>query len=123
MRSHIRLGSRLALFALAVQIVLAFGHVHPFGVVPAAAKSAVSGLAVGSGQSVVRPPADQPNRSADSDCPICALIQMAASSAPSAPPALPLPQDFGLVGPQPTADVVLAALPQFLFRARAPPAI
>jgi hypothetical protein len=122
-RSHIRVGSRLALFALVVQIVLAFGHVHSFGVAPAAANPAATALAVGHGRSAVQPPVHQPKGSADSDCPICALIQMAASSAPPAPPALPLPQDLGRVRPQLPATVILAASPQFLFRARAPPAI
>ena len=42
-RTHRRLGSRLALFALAVQLVVSFGHVHLDKIAPSsAAASAVS---------------------------------------------------------------------------------
>jgi hypothetical protein len=131
-RSHIRLGSRLALFALAAQIVLSFGHVHFYGVTPASAKSATwapssAPSATADGSVAALPgtlaPLGKPNGSADADCSICVLIQLAATSAPSAPPALWLPPNLGAIRLQLPAELALAAAPQFLFRARAPPSI
>jgi hypothetical protein len=123
------LGSRLALFALAVQIVVSFGHVHFYGVASAASKagmSAASSATVDGSVAALRGtlvPLSKSNGSADSDCPICALIQLAATAAPSAPPALWLPANLRPAGLPLRAQVALAASPQFPFRARAPPSI
>jgi hypothetical protein len=124
-RSNILFGSRLALLALAVQIILSFGHVHYYGLTPASAKArplaaAEASSTVAASKSAQLPPSDG---SADFDCPICALIQMASTSAPSVAPALPLPIVFGLFRPEASVEVALASSPHFLFRARAPPAV
>jgi len=114
-RSHIGLGSRLALFALAVQFALSFAHVHVADVggprVVAASPADASGGAS-------TPKSDGP---VDPGCAICGLIQLAATATPSAAPALPL-----LIVPvhsrlEAGEQVVLAASRHFLFRARAPP--
>jgi hypothetical protein len=126
-RSHIGLGSRLALFALALQIVVSFGHIHFYGVTPASAESAMSSAPSVTAGGLALPgtfaPVPKSNGSADSNCSICALIRLAATAAPSAPPALWLPVNPGPIGLPFRAATALAASPQFLFRARAPPSI
>jgi hypothetical protein len=121
-QSNVGLGSRLALFALAIQFVLTFGHVHIYGFSPLAAKSAaaVADLSV---LPSARDPFGKSDRSADPGCAICALIQLTASSAPSITPTLPLPAKPGHVALETPAELALAASPHFLFQARAPPAI
>jgi hypothetical protein len=120
-RSKLQLGSRLALFALAVQLALSFGHVHLHNLVPVTPKSAT----IGSGTALLSQsaPSHNPNGSLDADCPICALIQLVASSAPSVAPVLPLPANPGSTGRQASAELALASSPHFLFQARAPPSV
>ena len=122
-RSNIRFGRRLAFFALAVQIVLTFGHIH--GLTPAAAKTAQ--LASANGPSAVQAFAAHPfgtsNGTADYDCPICALIQLASTSAPSVAPVLPVPATFVFVRRETPNELELATSSHFLFQARAPPII
>jgi hypothetical protein len=105
----------LALIALALQLVLTFGHVHT--------PSAVAGLAVQTSQSNGTSPLDQNhNGLADTDCPTCALIQLSAISAPSVAPELPLPIKIGFSTLQPRVEFAAASAPQASFQARAPPA-
>jgi hypothetical protein len=120
-RANTKFGSRLALVALAIQLILSFSHIDlcDFGAAPAKAAT----LAVGSGPSGPgkAPPVDNPDRRAS--CPICALIQLAATATPSAPPALPLPMTPGHIRAEASDQLLLAASAQFPFRARAPPAV
>jgi hypothetical protein len=115
----------LALFALAIQIVLSFGHIHTdeFGL--ASAKSAPTALADSSSATFLstHDPIHKSNGSADLDCPICASIQLAATSAPSAAPTLPLPARIGMFRLEAPAALALASSPHSLFRARAPPSV
>jgi hypothetical protein len=127
LRTNIRGFSRLALFALAVQITLTFGHVHLEGF--------VGGLAAASAQAA--PSADQsatPSAKAhgqgqkskglaDFDCPICALIQLASTSAPSVAPPLPLAMLTGGFALETPSESGSAISPPFAFQARGPPAI
>jgi hypothetical protein len=120
-RANTRFGSRLALAALAIQVLLSFSHIEvcDFGASPAKAAT----LAVGSAPSGPgkNGPTDKSDRPAS--CPICALIQLAATATPSVPPALPLPMTPGHIRPEASDQLVLAASAQFPFRARAPPAV
>ncbi len=120
-RSNIRLGSRLALFALAVQILLSFGHVHARLISGKSNPSAeaLAGLVVSDAPT----PLGKSGGSGDFDCPICALIQLSAAAAPSVAPTLPLPANLGSVGFQAAADLPSAASPQLSFQARAPPSV
>jgi hypothetical protein len=115
----------LALFALAVQIVLSFGHVHFYGLGLASAKAAT---AIGAQDSVAAVPSapdpiQRSDGSAGVDCAICALIQLSATSAPGAAPAVPLRINLRPISQQAHAASVLAASSHFLFQARAPPSI
>jgi hypothetical protein len=115
-RTHIGLGSRLALFALVVQLVLSFAHVH--AVDPGRVRAAAASLAGGSGNAPT-PKYDGP---VDPGCAICALIQLAATVTPSAAPALPLLPPVGHAELLPVDQSLRAASPRLLFQARAPPA-
>jgi hypothetical protein len=121
-RSNIRGLARLALFALAVQLTLTFGHVHLDGLMPASAQAvaltdqsvATSAKAQGS---------DKSQGTADFDCPICALIQLASTSAPSVTPPLPIPARIGGLALETADEVGVASSPLFAFQARGPPSI
>jgi hypothetical protein len=118
-RSKLYLGSRLALFALAVQLVFSFGHVH----LHHAASATTNSATIGSGPVLLseRAPGHNPDAALDADCPICALLQMAIASVPSTAPVLPLPAHPDATGMLPHSELALASSPQSLFQARAPP--
>jgi hypothetical protein len=120
---RLRIGAcaRLALFALAVQLVVSFGHMHrdDLGLPPLAAADqtrATSAIPAPIG------PSDQHQRPAPDDyCPICASMALIASGLPALPPVLVAPQPIRTVWP---SDAPVQKLPpQFAasFQARAPP--
>jgi hypothetical protein len=115
-RANKQFGGRLGLFALALQLVLTFGHVHA----PARVSNASSVLevALASGTAPQHPSHNGP---VDPDCPVCVLIQLSATSAPSVAPDLPLPMPTNFVALKPTAALTVAIAPVFETRARAPP--
>ena len=73
----------LALFALAVQLGLSFGHTH--------ANVAVAGISASGSQSQATPDADHDQDVHRDLCAICATIAMASSLVASGPPSLALP--------------------------------
>lgn len=85
-RSYRRLGSWLALFALALQIVVSFGHVHLDGI---NRLYRVPGVIAFKAQAQL-PPAQQPSND-DSYCAICESIYLAANSFIPQAPALLVP--------------------------------
>jgi hypothetical protein len=110
----------LALFALAVQVVLSFGHVHLDNLVPASTKSAP---AIGSGKILLseQAPIRGSGAALDADCPLCALLQLVATAAPAVAPALPLPASPRSIRLQAAVELASASWPHLLFQARAPP--
>jgi hypothetical protein len=120
-RSNLRLGFRLALIALAVQVLLSFGHIDGCDLGLASARAVV--MADGS-MAAAPGKGDSGDKSRPADrCPICALIQLAATSTPSVAPALPPPAPIGHVRLDAPDELALAATSHFLFQARAPPSI
>ena len=124
-RSHIRFGSRLALFALAVQMVLSFGHVHLVAPATASTNGMPPAQAEQSDAAVSRPlaPIHKSDGSIGGDCAICALIQLFSTSAPSVAPSLPLPANLAPLALVAAAEWLLPASLHFSFQARAPPSI
>jgi len=112
-RAHIHQGSKLALFALAIQMVLSFGHFHNDGARATGATLQSVQLADGSGQAPDQHPADS--------CAICAVMAQATTAMAATPPVLPLPQaaEFHYI----TAPVALihVAARDVAFQPRAPP--
>jgi hypothetical protein len=119
---HKRRGAFIALAALALQIVLSFGHVHLDGVRPAAAHGAVavphkSVLAQASRQLPAQNPGDD-----DDYCAICASIYLASTSLTSQAPPLPVPLGFQTIEHSFGTDRGIVAPRRVAFRSRAPPA-
>jgi hypothetical protein len=123
-RSRSRLGAYLALFALAFQLAVSFGHVHLEHFTPPSAAMGASALA-GAPPSAddLNPPSNPGGREhpADDRCPICTLIHLAGALVPAEMPSLPLPAVFGRLRLEAAADFDLTSPHGALFRARAPP--
>jgi hypothetical protein len=133
-RSNIKHGSRTALFALAIQFVLSFGHFH--GVAAQAAQAIQSGATLsGSPANDLTAPGvvdkaarQQPASGHNTDqqpgdfCAICAVIALANSVLFAAPPVLPLP--LAVESSYLTAGAEFAHLnaAHVAFQPRAPPA-
>jgi hypothetical protein len=121
-RSRSRLGSYLALFALAFQLAVSFGHVHLERTAPVAAGASALADAPPSADGLNAPsnPAGR-GHLADDRCPICTLIHLAGALVPAETPSLPLPSAFGRLRLETAAEFDLTASQGALFRARAPP--
>ena len=133
-RSNIKQGSRLALFALALQLVLSFGHFHAFAaqagqaVQPDTAPfelSHANGLpapdAVGATEQ--QSPSDHDSgRQPNDPCAICAVIALANSVLFATPPLLLLPQAIEFLYLTTDAEFVHLNSARVAFQPRAPPA-
>jgi hypothetical protein len=120
-RCHKRYGGFLAIAALALQIVLSFGHVHLDGIRSPAAHSAVAtqhkpAMLQASRQIPAQHPGD------DDYCAICASISLASTSLISLPPPLPVPLGFVRIALRFGATQGIAAPRRVAFQSRAPPA-
>jgi Protein of unknown function (DUF2946) len=134
-RRRIKTGSRLALFALAVQFVLSFGHFHPIAAAQAApavqtglslldlayiGTSATPDLAVQ--VTGTAPPAKHDNGRHPADhCAICTVISLASSMLFTAPPVLLLPEAVELLFRTTNAEFVHLKSAPAAFHSRAPP--
>jgi hypothetical protein len=134
-RKHLKHGSRLALFALAIQFALSFGHFHggTAQAAPAiqtsvtdadfayaagvAAQTAAN--AVAQKQQPTTPDTDQ--QPADT-CAICAVMSLAGSVLFETPPLLQLPQAVDFLYLTTDAEFVHLGSVHFAFQSRAPPA-
>ena len=133
-RRRIKIGSRLALFALAIQFALSFAHFH---VEPAHARPAMQiglgevrlspvddfVLAEAAGEvSRQRPTRPDTGHHPAENCAICAIITLAGNLTFPTPPVLPLPEasdlSYLVVVTEP-AHLDFGRLP---FQSRAPPA-
>src|ERR1700754_4061140 len=128
-RRHIRTGSRLALFALALQFVLAFGHFHRDTAQAAAATlQSQTGLAFEQGliphaasQAKQQPPGHDDGQPSNEPCAICAVIAMANQTVFTTLAMRPLPDaielHFAATGIESTHPGSFWSA----FRSRAPP--
>jgi hypothetical protein len=130
-RSNIQHGSRLALFALAVQLVLSFGHFH--GVAAQTAPTIQSAAALtdlsqglAASDAVSASNQQQAPASHDSDqpydgCAICAVMAMAGTILFATPPLLLLPQAVEFSYRTADAGLVHLSSARVAFQPRAPP--
>jgi len=132
-RSNIKRGSRLALFALAIQFVVSFGHFHAVAAQAAqaiqpdtapfelshglAAPSAVSESA--QQQSPSNPGSDQQQ---SDPCAICAVMALANAVLFATPPILLLPQAIEFLYLTTDAEFAHLNSARVAFQPRAPPA-
>jgi len=128
-RSNIKDGAWLALFALAVQLALPFGHFHWLAA-SEAAPAVQSDVMQADAASI--PAGDQLNQQTpanpDSDqqpadnCAICAVVAMASTVLFATPPLLLLPQAVEFLYLTTDADFVHLKSAGTAFQPRAPPA-
>jgi hypothetical protein len=123
-RANARFGAWCALFALALQLTLSFGHVHVAGF--GATKSTLLAAwttqpSAPSADAPAAPTKQAPSGLAHDPCAICTVMQLAGAAVPSAAPALPLPLVASQVRLGTSVEFVLAASPHISFSARAPP--
>ena len=133
-RSNIKHGSRLALFALAVQFVLSFGHFHGGAAQAAPAiqsdlaqsgLSGASGLPTADAIGLSAPPRSPANHDSDQQpsdaCAICAVIALANAVLLATPPLLLLPQALEFLYLTTDAEFVHLNSARVAFQPRAPP--
>ena len=112
-RSNIKHGSRIALFALAIQFVLSFGHFH--------------GVAAQAAPAIQSAHQQQPASNHDSGqqpndaCAICAVIALANTVLFATPPLLLLPQAAEFLYLTTDAAFVHLNAVRIAFQPRAPP--
>jgi hypothetical protein len=115
-RANRRLCGRLALFALALQIGLSFGHVHADDV----GRQTVA-LSAANSQADRSPAGDEHRGRTDDTCAICATIALAGSLLLPEPPALIIARRF-LDTPAPDrAEALVPGDHPLHTRARSPP--
>jgi hypothetical protein len=126
-RSNRCSGVRLALFALACQFVLAFGHVHLGKATAGSDSLAIVGLATvadGGGSSAdasSSAPPKKPAGLADVFCPVCAGIGMASALVAPTPPAVAPPVSASQHLRWSSAAIDPQSFDHLLFDARGPP--
>ena len=127
-RSNVKYGSRLALFTLAIQFVLSFGHFHA---IPANAAAEIqSGFTdtsraapLGASSEAQKPEPsnhDSDQQPADA-CAICAVISLAHTVLFATPPLLLLPQAIGLHYVETERELIRLNSVHPAFQSRAPP--
>jgi Protein of unknown function (DUF2946) len=121
-RLKIRPCVQLALFALAFQMAVSFGHMHrdDLGLRPLpdaghAQTASITTPALNSHSD------HQP--ASDDYCPICASMALVATAVPSLPPTLTVPETVRPVWPQPMPAETVRLDVTLSFRARAPPLV
>lgn len=132
-RKHLGHGSRLALLTLAIQYVATFGHFHPLQVHPTGFETTVASVVAAdsttAAQDVASTAEDQSRRSDPGHqpdpadiCSICAVMALADTALPAAPPVLLPPQQVAaLLAPQTDAAFVHLDHVAAGFQSRAPP--
>jgi hypothetical protein len=141
LRSNIRRVSRLALFALAIQFVLSFGHFHGGSAEAALADAKQSGLQEtvrfagsylhaldrashrrASGLVRSKTASDRgPNGQPTDDCAICAVTALASAMVVATPPCLPGPRAAACLYLTADAGFVDLNSARVAFQPRAPP--
>jgi len=116
-------GGRLALFALAVQLVLAFGHIHREDIYgPARPSAAAASIAVPAADESQPLPSDRPAKHSDDYCAICATMSLLSTSFVAEAPQVPLPLVSYAIEHVDRVAVVFIAPRRAPFQSRAPPA-
>src|SRR6266542_3964646 len=116
LRSRSRSGAYLALFALAFQLAVSFGHVHLEHFTPlSAGPSALADAPPSADRDAPSKPTGREDL-ADDCCPICTLIHLAGALVPAEMPSLPQTTVFGRLRLELAAEFDLTASHAALFR-------
>jgi hypothetical protein len=114
-RKHVKTGTRLALFALAIQFALSFGHFHAEFI------HAAPALQAAVADATAQPASDHDTDRHGTDCAICAVLSLANNFLFASPPHLDVPQATGLLHLADGAEFTHPGSPHPAFRSRAPP--
>lgn len=121
-RAKRKFGGRLALFALALQLTLSFGHIHPEDIFGPARAAADASIALPAADHSWLLSTDQHSSHNDDYCAICATMYLlASSSVPEAPQLLPLPFASQPIEHLDGVTAVFIAPRRAPFQSRAPP--
>jgi len=126
-RSNIKHGSRLALFALALQFTLSFGHFHVGAAQEAPAVQSGSANSLSATDTVSEDAQQQPASNHDSDqqqgdvCAICAVLALANAMLFATPTLLLLPQAIEILCLSTDAELIHLNSGRVAFQPRAPP--
>ena len=107
-----RLAGWLALFALAVQLTLSFGHIHAEDFAP----PSVSSVAAPSDGAPAAPGVPDHD-----DCPICSVMHLAGTLLVPMPPQVAVPVAHVFIWRTPAEHAVVLRTARQPFQARAPP--
>jgi hypothetical protein len=120
-RSNAGACTRVALFALAIQMAVSFGHMHAddLGLVPS---SAADQSRLTSAQTPAAPAKHNGSSPPGDYCPICASMALLATGIPALPPILTVPLPIARLWASPTPIYGLSPRFSLSFQARAPPA-
>jgi hypothetical protein len=130
-RKHLKHGSRLALFALAIQFALSFGHFHGLAAQAAPAIkthvnfATTAGLAAQAADAVAQkqqPSTPDTDQQPADNCAICAVMSLAGNVLFATPPLLQLPQAVEFLYLTTDAEFVHLNAIYPAFQSRAPPA-
>jgi hypothetical protein len=119
-RSNLRVGSWCALFALAVQLIVLFNHVHcgPTVCWPAS-QPLIGAIELGSADTSAQ---SKPSAPATGEyCIFCAVIHLAGNALPAVAPTPSTSSAYSVGRHWTDRSVVLTATPHQIFQARAPP--
>jgi hypothetical protein len=111
LRSNVKQLSVLALFALALQFGLSFGHFHRVTALTAPTLTAHTSA----------PDTDHDQDTPDDVCAICATIAMADTLVDAVAPILALPQAFVIVPVAARQEITAPVSHRSIFQSRAPP--
>jgi hypothetical protein len=115
-RSNIKRVSHVALFALAIQFALSFGHFHGVGAEAASATQVARSL------SAPQPASDQGSPEHPGDiCAICVVMAMANAALYATAPMVLLPQAIAFAYLTPDADLIRVNAVRAAFQPRGPP--
>ena len=127
LRSNIKHGSRLALFTLALQFALSFGHFHGGAAQAAPAVQSGSANSLSVADTASEDAQQQPASNHDSDqqqgdvCAICAVLALANAMLFATPPLLLLPQAIEILYLITDAEFAHLNSARVAFQPRAPP--
>jgi hypothetical protein len=121
-RTNLRRGAWCALLAMAIQIVVSFGHAHRIegfrqGAFLLQATAGIHNQSPNDSSD----PASKPGGLVVDYCAICVVIKMGASMIPADAPASGVPVDASTIQFLPHPEAAPSALGRLLFQARAPP--
>ncbi|GEC15384.1 DUF2946 family protein [Nitrobacter winogradskyi] len=132
LRKHLKHGSRLALFAIAIQLALSWGHFHtaaaPAGQIGLTGASRATATPIAAQEA--HPEAAQPQQPAGpandqhtaNVCAVCAVLSLAKNFLFITPPVLELPGAVELLYLVTSAEFAHLSFSHLAFQSRAPPA-